>query len=93
MKIFLLTFILLLVITPQTHARSWEALIDSANYYQEKQDIPTAIIWVKEALPQAEKEFGKLDSNYISTLFSLAELYYYSGKLDSAIYYQEIHLK
>ncbi len=75
------------------YAQSWQELMDSTKFYQEKQDYQTALQLAQKALPQVEKEFCKLDTNYASTIGSIAELFYYSGKLDSAIYYQEIHLK
>ena len=73
-------------------AQSWQELRDSTKAYQEKQDYQTAIVWAEKALAQAEKEFGK-DTNYVSSLGDVAELFYNNGNFDSAVYYQEIQLK
>ncbi|HAP67022.1 MAG TPA: hypothetical protein DCQ99_04280 [Nitrospinae bacterium] len=72
-------------------AQSWQELMDSTKAYQEKQDYQTSLLWAQKALVNAEKEFGK-DTNYASTLNKIADIFYNSGKIDSAIYYQEIHL-
>ncbi|MGA2298605.1 MAG: CHAT domain-containing tetratricopeptide repeat protein, partial [FCB group bacterium] len=74
-------------------AQTWQQMMDSTTYYQEKNDFQTAMLWAQKALPQAEKEFGKNDTNYAGTLGSIAILYFYSGKIDSAINYQENDLK
>jgi CHAT domain-containing protein/Tfp pilus assembly protein PilF len=93
MKKFLIFICILFVIVLNiSHAQSWQALMDSTNFYQEKQDFETALQWAEKALLQAEKEFGKIDTNYASTLGSVSEIFYYLGNLDSAIYYGDIHL-
>jgi len=79
--------------TTSASAQSWQELMDSTKFYQEKQDYQTALEWAEKALPQAEKEFGEKDTNYVSTLGSISEIYYYQGNLDSAIYYGDINLK
>ncbi|MBI5326553.1 MAG: CHAT domain-containing protein [Ignavibacteriae bacterium] len=74
-------------------AQSWKELIDSTNYYQENRNFETALSWGQKALYQAKKEFGEIDTNYASTLGTIADLFYNSGKLDSTIKYQEKNLK
>ncbi|MGA2297176.1 MAG: CHAT domain-containing tetratricopeptide repeat protein [FCB group bacterium] len=74
-------------------AQTWQQMMDSTNFYTEKEDFQTGLQWAKQALPLVEKKFGKLDTNYTSTLGNYAQLLYYFGKLDSAIFYQEIQLK
>lgn len=73
--------------------QSWKELSDSSRFYQAKQDFQSALEFVKTALPEAEKDLGKNDTNYISILGSISELYYYLGKYDSALYYGDIHMK
>ena len=74
-------------------AQSWAELWDSTKYYHKMQDLESAIKWAKLALSQAEKEFGKLDTNYAKTQLKVAQLFYFTGKLDSAVIYQESNLK
>jgi len=66
--------------------------MDSTNFYQEKQDFQTALIWAQKALPQAEKEFGK-DTNYLESLTAITVIFDYLGQLDSSIFYSDICLK
>ena len=47
---------------------SWKALYDSTNAYMQKQDFQAALQWGQKALAQAEKEFGKLDTNYAKNM-------------------------
>jgi len=94
MKKLLVLFVLLItIITFNANAQILENLIDSSGFYQKKQDFETALKWAKLALHQAEKEFGKNNINYTYTLGTVSEVFYYQGKLDSAIYYGDIRLK
>ncbi|MFA6572333.1 MAG: tetratricopeptide repeat protein, partial [Bacteroidota bacterium] len=74
-------------------AQTWQQMMDSTKFYQEKNDFATALKWAQKALPKAETEFSKLDTNYVSTLGFTSEIFYNKGKLDSAVFYQEINLK
>jgi len=67
--------------------------MDSTNAYEEKKDFQTALVWVQKALSQAEKEFGKLDTNYLATLSIIPTMFYNLNKIDSAVSYQEINLQ
>ncbi|MEI6089531.1 MAG: CHAT domain-containing tetratricopeptide repeat protein [bacterium] len=84
-------FILLCQVS-NVKAQSWKELMDSCKFYIEKQDFQNALYCSKLALPQAEIEFGKNDSNYVSTLGSVSRVFYYLGILDSAVYYGEMRL-
>jgi CHAT domain-containing protein/Flp pilus assembly protein TadD len=70
----------------------WKVLYDSTLFYMEKSDFETALKWSEIALPQAEKEFGKMDTNYIMSLNSIIDNYYNLSNFDSAIFYCEIRL-
>jgi CHAT domain-containing protein/Tfp pilus assembly protein PilF len=85
-----ISILLFVIISSHVNCQSWKEMMDSTNSYQKKQDFETALLWAKLALPKAEKEFGKGDSNYASTLVSISEIFYYQGNLDSAIYYGKI---
>lgn len=76
-----------------THAENWSELMDSCNVSLEHQDFRTAMQFSMEALNSAKVEYGEIDSNYIKTLGIISEIYYYLGKLDSAIYFAEMRLK
>jgi len=86
-----LIFLLFAVSVQVLHAQTWQQLYDSTNTYWDKRDYNTALDWGEKALAQAEKEFGKLDTNYAKNLSSISELWYYKGynkgDLDSAIFY------
>lgn len=75
------------------NAQTWKDLTDSTKFYQDKNDNQTALKWAKLALVQAEKVFDKTDTNYLFTLRSVSEIFYSLVKIDSAIYYGDIHLK
>ncbi len=74
-------------------AQSWKELMDSTNFYKSKNDFQTAIKWAKSALNVGEQEFGRNDTNYYFNLVSLAENYFFLGKVDSAIVYAEANMK
>ncbi|MEI6091085.1 MAG: CHAT domain-containing tetratricopeptide repeat protein [bacterium] len=74
------------------YSQSWKEMMDSTKFYQETGDYQTALVWAQKTLPIAEKEFGQNDTNYVSTVGTVSELFYYLGKLDSAIYYGDIRL-
>ena len=88
----LITFVILNSSLVIGYSQSWKEMMDSTKFYQSRSDYQTALAWAKKALPIAEKEYGKNDTNYISTVGSLSELYYYKGNLDSAIYFGEIRV-
>jgi len=69
----IITFILL----PFSHlqAQSWKELNDSLIKYYNHGNYKTAAEFGEKALEQAEKEFGKRDTNYAKTLSYLAKLY------------------
>jgi CHAT domain-containing protein/Flp pilus assembly protein TadD len=54
-----------------------------------KSDYKTALKWGEKSLVQAEKEYGKMDTNYCATLEKISVLFYYQGKPDSAVCYGE----
>jgi CHAT domain-containing protein len=89
----ILGLFLLLCQFSNVNAQTWKELMDSCEFYQEKQNFEIALKWVKLALPQAEKEFGKNDSNFVSTLGTVARVYYSYGYLDSAVYYGDLRVK
>ena len=64
---------------------TWKELYDSTNAYMQKQDFQTALQWGEKALVQAEKEFGKLDTNYINSSENLYICYYSVGNMKRAI--------
>jgi CHAT domain-containing protein/Tfp pilus assembly protein PilF len=68
---------------------TFQALMDSCTFYQEKLDFQTALQWAEKAEAQAKVEFGEKDTNYISSLNSIYTCYYYMGKVDKAIEYCE----
>lgn len=67
--------------------------MDSCIYYQQAQDYRSALEWALQAELSAKSEYGELDTNYISTLNRIGEIYYYLGKIDSSEKYFEINLK
>jgi CHAT domain-containing protein len=68
----------------------WKALQNSTSFYYDKSDFETALKWGKLALPQAEKEFGKIDTNYCSLLSKLSVIYSKLGNNDKAIETEQI---
>jgi CHAT domain-containing protein/Tfp pilus assembly protein PilF len=56
------------------YSQSWKELIDSSRSYQTKKEFKTAMEWANKALSLAEKEYGKLDTNYAESLYLLADL-------------------
>ncbi|MFA6569718.1 MAG: CHAT domain-containing tetratricopeptide repeat protein [Bacteroidota bacterium] len=91
--LFVASVIIFLCQFSNVNAQTWQQMMDSTKFYQEKSDFENALKWAQKALPEVEKEFGKMDTNYVATIGSIAEIFYYQGKLDSAIYYGDIHLK
>ncbi len=89
MKKSIIFLILALVISNSSlviaKSDSWKALYDRTNAYMEKQDFQTALQWGEKALAQAEKEFGKLDTNYIKSLNLLYISYRYNYNFDKVI--------
>ncbi|MFC2131843.1 tetratricopeptide repeat protein [Bacteroidota bacterium] len=69
---------------------TWQELYDSTNAYMQKQDYETAIEWGEKALAQAEKEFGKLDTNYINILSVLVELHFYTDDYSTCMKYAKL---
>jgi hypothetical protein len=58
---------------------SWKTLNEQGKAAREKAEYAKADSLLTKALSQAEKEFGKLDSNYATSCNSLALLYHYQG--------------
>jgi CHAT domain-containing protein/Flp pilus assembly protein TadD len=75
-------------------AEPWKDLIDSAMTYEGNGDYSKAADWGLKALEVARMEFGKGDSNYVSTLSFLSYIFYGLGRYDDAIKYlsEEIDL-
>jgi CHAT domain-containing protein/tetratricopeptide (TPR) repeat protein len=93
-KIFLFSIALIIFNCQYSivHCQSWKEMMDSSKFYQEKQDYGTALKWAQLALKQTEKEFGKNDSNYTSTLSTIGEVYNKLGEADSSLFYFKISL-
>jgi CHAT domain-containing protein len=70
----------------------WKELQDSTSFYYDKSDFETALKWGEKSLAQAEKEFGKMDTNYANTLSYIPMCLFYLSNIDSAIYYGENYL-
>ncbi|MFH1051414.1 MAG: CHAT domain-containing tetratricopeptide repeat protein [bacterium] len=71
------------------HCQTWQEMMDSTKFYQEKQDYRTALEWAQKALLKAKDGFGELDTNYIASLVSTYLCYYYLGDTEKAIEYCE----
>jgi tetratricopeptide (TPR) repeat protein len=67
----------------------WKEMMDSTNFYQEKQDFQTALQWALQAEVKTKAEFGEMDTNYINVIEEISETYYNNGNLDTAIIYAE----
>ena len=89
--IFKATFVLVFIYSITAYSQTGTNMMDSAKYYRQNQDINTAVEWGRKAIIQTKNEFGNHDTNYAKSISLLAELYYFTGNLDSAIYYQEIN--
>ncbi len=71
---------------------TWQAAVDSTDYYKENQECITALKWAKLAVQLVEKKFGKQDTNYVKALGAIPEIFYYMGQPDSAVSYGCLHL-
>lgn len=94
-KILLLSVLILFIfhfLLFTSSAQSWQKLMDSTNSYIEKQDFRTALKWGKKALAKSEKQYGRIDTHFISSLRTVSEIFYYIGNIDSSIYYGELRL-
>jgi hypothetical protein len=56
-------------------AQTWKQLDDKTTAFYSAGNIDSAMFYATRELPQAEKEFGKTDSNYYSSLSNLGYLY------------------
>jgi len=62
-----------------THAQTWKELDAKTTALSQAGKIDSAIIYAIKEIPQAEKEFGKADSNYYWSLDNLGVLYRKKG--------------
>lgn len=76
----------------RVHCQSWNELIDSANHYSKIKNYTTSLQWAMLALSRAENEFGELDSNYLSSLGIVSDIFLSTSQLDSAIKYGALRL-
>ncbi|MBW8048804.1 MAG: tetratricopeptide repeat protein [Cytophagales bacterium] len=67
----------------------WQKLHSLTQQYFQKGHYYKALQYGEKALLQADKEFGKLDTNYANTLTIMGEICYYLGKVDKSINYFE----
>ena len=86
----LLYMLISILFTNLSNSQTWKQLYDSTNAYMQKQDYQVALEWGEKALAQAEKEFGKLDTNYAKTVTLIVELNYYNGSYEKGIEYAKL---
>jgi len=74
-------FLLIIFLCPALiYSQSWKELNTKTEELTEEGEYRLAIEFGEKALKQAEKEFGKNDSNYAVSLNNLATLYQYTGQ-------------
>jgi len=93
-KIQTILFLLLPLLTT-AQKPNFQLLYDSAQYYYQKTDYQTALLWGVMALKQAENQFGKMDTNYANTLTILSDIHYYTGNYKKSEKYnlEEIEIR
>ncbi len=86
----IITVIIFVLCCVNARSQAWHTLYDSASAFINNEDYQSALPKAEQALAQAEKEFGKLDTNYANALGIIASIFYNIGNLDSALLYQEM---
>jgi CHAT domain-containing protein/lipopolysaccharide biosynthesis regulator YciM len=69
------------------NCQSWKEMMDSTKYYQDKQNIQTALQWALQAEVKAKEGFGELDTNYTNTIKLVYYYYNYLGNFKHALEY------
>ena len=79
--------------TQKSYSSIWKEMMDSCVFHYRNLDFETALKWAKLAQPPAEKEAGPIDTNYVSVLKYINNIYHKLNLADSSLNYLEIYLK
>jgi CHAT domain-containing protein len=62
----------------------WKALMDSTNFYYDKNDNRITLKWAEKTEIEIVKVFGKMDTNYLHIIYILGRSYRLTGDNDKA---------